>query len=284
MSERSDFKVAPAAGSLRMPLLQVRTVPVPVGWFDSPVNPNHVLCLHQGDPVPVSYRMDGHERYSTRLQGRFCVVPAGSSTRWILSAPATSLLLGLAPTVLDETAHTMRLGSRIDDLAPSIHVRDPQVERIGEMMLAEERDGYSSGRLFSDSLALALAARLVALQAGRDAAGERPDRTLPTWRLRHVLDYIEAHLDADLTLTELAAVAGFSVSHFKPLFRQSTGMPAHRYVLERRVERARTLLLAGGRSTGEIALEAGFAHQSHMARCLRRVLGLSPAQLVASRQ
>jgi len=73
-------------------------------------------------------------------------------------------------------------------------------------------------------------------------------------------------------------VAGFSLSHFKPLFRQATGTPVHRFVLERRVERARTRLLEGGRSMTEIALEAGFAHPSHMARCMRRVLGLSPAQ------
>jgi AraC family transcriptional regulator len=57
----------------------------------------------------------------------------------------------------------------------------------------------------------------------------------------------------------------------------------HRYVLERRVERARGLLLQGERRMGEIALEAGFSHASHMARCMRRVLGVSPAQIVASR-
>jgi AraC family transcriptional regulator len=102
---------------------------------------------------------------------------------------------------------------------------------------------------------------------------------LPAWRLRHVIDYIEAHLDQDLTLAELAAVAGFSLSHFKPLFRQAVGMPVHRYVLERRIERARMLLAGSDKSMTEIAIEAGFAHSSHMARCLRRVLGLSPSQI-----
>jgi AraC family transcriptional regulator len=99
--------------------------------------------------------------------------------------------------------------------------------------------------------------------------------------LRNVLDYIEAHLDEDLTLAELATVAGFSVSHFKSLFRHAVGQPVHRYVLERRVERARVLVLQGGRSMAEIALAAGFAHQSHMARCMRRALGMSPSQLAA---
>jgi AraC family transcriptional regulator len=138
--------------------------------------------------------------------------------------------------------------------------------------------------LFIDGLATALAARVLAQQSRKQATGsDRHARALPVWRLRHVLDYIEAHLDEDLSLAELAAVAGFSLSHFKPLFKQAVGLPVHRFVLERRVERARTLLLEGKNNMGEIALEAGFSHASHMARCMRRVLGLSPSQIVESR-
>lgn len=98
----------------------------------------------------------------------------------------------------------------------------------------------------------------------------------PGWR---VCEYIEANLTQDLSLHELAAVAEFSVPHFKVLFRQSTGIPAHRYVVERRVERARQLILGGAHSMTDIALDAGFAHQSHMTRCVQRVLGLGPAQV-----
>lgn len=271
-----------AAGMDRAPLLDVLTSPVPSGVFDSPVDGRHVLCLHVGEPVPVSYRTDGHDRQGVRLHGQFCVVPAGASTRWVVSRPARSLLLRLAPSLLPETADAMGLGSRAGDLAPSIHVRDPQIERIGWMMQAEDHDAYPGGRLFADSLASALAARLLALQTRKAVAAGKPGRALPRWRLRHVIEYIEAHLDEALSLAELAAVAGFSLSHFKPLFKQAVGVPVHRFVLERRVERARTLLLEGKKNMSEIALETGFSHPSHMARCMRRVLGLSPAQVAAS--
>ncbi|TPG08186.1 AraC family transcriptional regulator [Rhodanobacter glycinis] len=263
----------------RLPLLDVLTSPVPFGLFDSPVDHRHVLCLHLGDPVPVSYRAGHCERHGVRLHGQFCVVPAHSSTRWTLLRPARSLLLRLTPSLLLDTADAMGLGSHEAQLAPSIHIRDPQIERIGWMMQAEDHDAYPGGRLFADSLAAALAARLLALQSRNAAPAAKPGRALPAWRLRHVIEYIEAHLDQDLTLAELASVAGFSLSHFKPLFRQAVGMPVHRFVLERRVERARLRLLEGGRSMTEIALEAGFAHPSHMARCMRRVLGLSPSQV-----
>jgi len=254
---------SPLAGD-RLPLLDVLTSPVPSGRFDSPVDHRHVLCLHVGGPVPVTYRVRARERPTTRLHGQFCVVPAGSSTRWTLTAPARSLLLRLAPTLAV-------------DLAPAIHVRDPQIEQIGWMMQAEDRDGYPSGRLFADSLATALAARLVALET--KITGESPARALPAWRLRRVVEFIEANLDRDLTLAELATVAGFSPSHFKPLFRAAVGMPAHRFVLERRVERARDRLLHTEHSITEIALETGFAHPSHLARWMRRILGTTPSAL-----
>ncbi|MGH8081399.1 MAG: helix-turn-helix domain-containing protein [Lysobacter sp.] len=272
-----------SVGPDRAPLLDVLLAPVPVGLFDSPLDGRHVLCLHQGDPVPVSYRMDGHDRQGVRLQGEHCVSPAGSSTRWILSKPATSLLLRLSPSLLRETAEAMGLNFASSDLALSVHRRDPQIERIGWMMQAEDREDYPSGRIFIDSLANALAARLLSLQSRSSEATVKARNSLPTWRLRHVLDYIEAHLDEELSLAELAAVAGFSLSHFKPLFKQTVGVPVHRYVLERRVERARTLLLDGRRSMADIALEAGFSHASHMARCMRRVLGISPSQVAQSR-
>ena len=262
-----------------LPLLDVLTSPVPPGLFDSPVDARHVLCLHLGTPVPVSYRAGRVERDGVRLHGQFCVVPGGSSTRWTVSKPATSLLLRLAPAHLRATAEEMGLGSCTFDLAPAIHIRDPHIERIGWMMQAEDHDAYPGGRLFADSLASALAVRLVALQSRGRTTAPAPARALPAWRLRHVIEYIDAHLDQDLTLAELAAVAEFSPSHFKALFKQATGMPVHRFVLERRVERARLRLLEGRKSNTDIALEAGFAHPSHMARSLRRLLGLTPAQL-----
>ncbi|WP_440964594.1 helix-turn-helix domain-containing protein [Massilia sp. GER05] len=276
MTDRPSCYPSPATAPL--PLLDVLTSPVPSGRFDSPVDERHVLCLHLGGPVPVSYRAGKAERQGVRLHGQFCVVPGGSSTRWTLAQPATSLLLRLAPAHLRATADDMGHGARAFDLAPAIHVRDPQIERIGWMMQAEDHDAHPGGRLFADSLASALAVRLVALQSRSRTV---PARALPAWRLRHVVDYIDAHLDQDLTLAELAAVAGFSPSHFKALFRQATSTPVHRFVLERRVERARLHLLEGRLSVTEVALETGFAHPSHMARWMRRIVGLSPSQIRA---
>jgi len=269
-------------GGNRSPLLNILTVPVPTGLTEPPQDDHHVLDIHLGNSVQVFCGIDSRERRGLQTHGSYCVVPAGVTGRWTFERPAGALLVRLTPSLFLEVAEAMGLKSRGAELVPSIQVRDPHIERIGWMLQAEDHDGYPGGRLFADSLASALAARLLALQSRNGSSASKSGRALPTWRLRNVMEYIEAHLDEDLTLTELATVAGFSLSHFKPLFKQAVGRPVHRYVLERRVERARALLLEGGKSMVEIALEAGFAHPSHMARCMRRVLGLRPSQIADS--
>src|SRR5207244_3837632 len=89
----------------------------------------------------------------------------------------------------------------------------------------------------------------------------------------------EAHLAEELSLTRLAAVADMSVSHFRAGFRQSVGTAVHQYVIERRVERAKSLLMRERQSIADVALAAGFTHQSHLARHMQRTTGLSPLQM-----
>lgn len=259
-------------------LLDALTSPVPEGRFDSPVDQRHVLCLHVGEPVPVTYRAGRVERSGVRLHGQFCVVPAGSSTRWTLSAPAHSLLLRMPASLFRETAEDMQRGD-VADLAPAIHIRDPQVERIGWLMKTEADEGYPGGRLFADTLAQALAVRLLTLSSSRGPTGElAPRHILAPWRLQRVVEYIEANLADDLSLAALAAVAGYSVSHFKPMFQRATGESVHQFVVSRRVERAR-LQLAAGANLADVAWATGFTDASHLARWTRRLLGASPSML-----
>jgi AraC family transcriptional regulator len=135
-------------------------------------------------------------------------------------------------------------------------------------------------RLYGESLSVALASRLL----GQFGSGFRASRHgLSPRQLRHVIEYVDAHLDEDLSLEQLAGVARISVSHFTVLFRRSTGRSAHRYVVERRVAAARTLLMDGRLSIAQVALEVGFAHQSHLTRCMRKLDGLTPGEIVRSR-
>jgi AraC family transcriptional regulator len=272
--------------------MDVLGVTCPIGELQTPQDRHHVLYFHVGQAVGITCRLEGRERSGPPLvswggvhrPGELCVLPAGVSGQWTMEAPADSLVLRLSPLLVKETAHDLRLKPAHARIAPAWGIRDPHLEHIGWLLSAERAAGYPCGRIFVDSLAVAIAGRLLQ-RSGRTTGAPHLSRgQLPKWRLRAVCDYIEANLDRDLSLEELANIAGLSVSHFKPLFRQAMGLPVHRYVVERRVERARQLLLRGERSLSDIAVEAGFCHQTHMARCLRRVLGIGSAHLVKLRR
>jgi len=101
---------------------------------------------------------------------------------------------------------------------------------------------------------------------------------LPGYRLARVLDYIGDNLADDLSLSELATVAGMSPHYFAELFRRSTRHPPHRYVLLQRIERAKQLLTGAGCSVFEVGFDIGFQNASHFARVFRRFVGMSPSQ------
>jgi AraC family transcriptional regulator len=126
---------------------------------------------------------------------------------------------------------------------------------------------------------MALAARLLHNHSSLAQEPRPVNGDLNQYRMKHVLSFIEDQLGDDLSLETIAGVAGVSVPHFKVLFRRTVGMPVHRYVIGRRVERAAALLREGQLPISQIALDAGFAHQSHLARHMRRVLGVSPSTL-----
>ena len=105
---------------------------------------------------------------------------------------------------------------------------------------------------------------------------------MPSARLKRVLDYIGAKLDEDLSLLVLANVAGMNLYYFARLFKQSTGLSPHRYVLEQRVTRAKQLLLHTPEMTVlEAGVRTGFGDQGHFTKVFRRFVGMNPTKFRA---
>jgi transcriptional regulator GlxA family with amidase domain len=96
--------------------------------------------------------------------------------------------------------------------------------------------------------------------------------------LRRVMEYIDSHLCEDLALETLAAHAGLSTYHFARAFKQSVGMPPHRYLLQQRVKRGQELLVQTEQPLTAIAQSLGFADQSHFSRSFHWLVGLAPSE------
>lgn len=146
------------------------------------------------------------------------------------------------------------------------------------LMLMEDRDtGGKRGALYTNSLSLALVAHLFfKYGASRNQHRASP---LTGGYLRLITDYVEANLDKGLSVQDLAALVGLSATHFSSLFRSATGVSPHRFLIQKRVERARKLLVSGTDSIAHVALQVGFYDQSHLTRQMRRVLGICPGRL-----
>ena len=101
---------------------------------------------------------------------------------------------------------------------------------------------------------------------------------LPKMTLRQVIDYIEEHLADNLSLSDLAVAVNLSPYHFARLFKVSIGLSPHQYVIHRRIERAKLLLITTNWSLTTIAHAVGCASESHLALHFKRLTGLTPKQ------
>lgn len=141
-------------------------------------------------------------------------------------------------------------------------------------LLAGLDEPAAYGRLFGDTVVTALAIEL----ARRRLAGRVPLARggLSRRQARLVLDYIEAHLAEDVTLPELAALAGLSPWHFNRAFKQTFGLPPYRWLASRRIERAKLLLADVTLPIQEVAVACGFGGVSQFSRRFKLATGLPP--------
>jgi len=227
---------------------------------------HHVIRVHVG--APAAGWCDAMAR-RTYVRGDVDVFVAGSACAWRDAERCESVMIRIAPARLEAVAS--ELGKR-PELRPRHKVRDPRIAQLAAVLATELADGNPGGAPFVDGITAAIAARLVTADAPRP----RPAVTLHGARLERVVRAIEDHLAGPLSIAWLARHLAISETHLKRLFAATFGMPIHAYVMHRRVERARAELADGRRSLAEIALAAGFADQSHMARWMRRVHGTTP--------
>ncbi|HEV7317337.1 MAG TPA: AraC family transcriptional regulator [Ensifer sp.] len=255
---------------------------IPRGRVHVPGGEMHRLGMHFGPPVKADCQCGGRRSRRVQKAGDIDIVPAGVDGAWEDDADCRILRVSLAPSLIARVAGEMGRDLAQGGLRPQMQVRDTRLEAIGWAIKADLEAEIPSDPLYIDLLANALAVRLIETAAGGAQVEGRTAPKLSARQLRTLTEYIETRLDQKLHLAELAAVAGLSATRLKMLFKNSTGLPVHQYVLRRRVEHVRALMTTTRMAASEIAVAAGFAHQSHMAATMRRLLGLTPGDIARS--
>jgi AraC family transcriptional regulator len=154
---------------------------------------------------------------------------------------------------------------------------DARLAAMLAAMCEEVRAGCTSGRLFGESISLALLAYLSGKYA-TPRTSENCDQRLSPAQKRSIVDYIRANLAANISVTELAELVQMSPSHFARMFKASFGVTPYQYVMRERIEAAKDLFARSSSSATEVAMAFGFASQSHFAKVFRQFTGVTPTK------
>lgn len=154
---------------------------------------------------------------------------------------------------------------------------DPIMGKLAWTLL--ETNGLRSpfSRLYCESLAMAVLARAMEFKDGELAAVGSRSGLLP-WRLRRCIEYIEENLGTPITLSDIAEHAGLSRMHFAAQFKQATGLSPHAFLMIKRLEMAKAMLLDEEIPIVQVAFSVGFRSQTHFTSVFRKIIGTTPAR------
>ena len=206
--------------------------------------------------------------------GEMCLVPRHFET-WVRTDDLHYLYLSVG--ISDAALAAACDGTRGDvELRRVESLVDARVGALAAAVNAERVAGFPSGRLFLDSVEQALAVALVNGYALRHRSVQTYRGGLGSGRLRRIKEFVDAKMEDDLTLCEMAQSVELSTAHFSRMFRKSTGESPHQFLLRQRVERAKEMLRSADARVMDVAVACGFKTQQHFAQAFRHMCGASP--------
>jgi len=248
--------------------------------FPDAILPANTLVLTMCNVA--SYRLQsGRITHAAGTPNGMGLIAEGSDGRWIFGSDVDVFHFYFSNAMLSCIAgREDMVGVELRD---QLVLDDPVLKTMAMEAAGAASEGEHS-ELYADTLGLAMALRL--LRAHRSGTGHVARQTnamasggMTARNLRRVTDYLMSHLSEDVSLLDLAAVAGLSPFHFCRAFKRTTGLSPHAWLLARRVEVATRMMLdTPAMGLAEIALSVGFETQSGFSTAFKRERGMSPSQ------
>ncbi|MEH1809909.1 AraC family transcriptional regulator [Nostoc sp.] len=205
------------------------------------------------------------------------VTPKGIPTQARWHEEIKFLLVSFDSSLFKRVADELIVGSyRTIEIIPQRGVCDRQILHLGMALKAELEAGCPSGKLYGESVAIALAAHLLKTYSGTRQLIAEFEVNLSERQLRRVIDYIYDNLALELTLAELANLVNMNSYSFCRWFKRLMGISPHQYVIQCRIERAKSLLTYTQLALIEIALQVGCSSQSNFTTLFRKQVGVTP--------
>jgi AraC family transcriptional regulator len=289
----TDLRANRRSGMMRVADLQMLPGPM---LSETDIAVTRIRCGSWGHGLTSSYDLEDSFLLTVQLTdfsfGLTCrgkpvtltPAPAGAACiyemdrTWIadMQNPFDALHFHITRPALESLADAMDAGAiRAITCSPNESVVDPVLMHLSQALLPSLASPQSASRLFVDYARLALGAHVATRFGQMELVPSRGG--LARWQLRRVTEFIGANLDGNVSILDLASICGVSAGHLARAFRKSTGLAPHQWLTQRRIERARELLLGSDLSISEIALLCGFSDQSHFTRVFHQGNGRAPA-------
>jgi AraC family transcriptional regulator len=207
--------------------------------------------------------------------GNLCLTPYGQTIGADWKKPLDNMGILLTPEFVKKIAAENRFSTDFE-FHEIYKDKDPLIEQIGFALLDESASATPVGKLYTDSLINTLTLHLLKNYSNAACVKENTNGGLSGYKLKRVQEFIDANLEEDLSLAELAEVAALSQFHFARAFRKSTGMTPQQYLMQQRIERAKQLLAREDLPIVEISLRTGFKNQSHFTTLFRKFTNHTP--------
>ena len=243
------------------------------------------LCLQQhsiniwlGNSCQIDWRLAGGRLHSTQMmRGLVNVTPKGIPTQARWHQEIKFLLVSFDSSLFKRIAdETIVRSYRTIEIIPQRGVCDRQILHLGMALKIELEAGCPSGKLYGESVAIALAAHLLKTYSGTRQLIAEFEVNLSKRQLREIIDYIYDNIALELTLVELASLVNMNSYTFCRWFKRLMGLSPHQYVIQCRIERAKFLLTFTQLPIIEIALQVGCSSQSNFTTLFRKHIGITP--------
>lgn len=239
-----------------------------------------IITLQLAYGCAVAVTLDRTHQIETR-PGDLVVIPRGNQVHFTncTAQGSLNLVFALPPQLLQMTAaRDLDVGVHCIELRPFMaEQRDPLLYGIGWALFGQLQAQGAVDRIYLEALVTTLAVHVLRSYATTRPRAAHGYKFLPPTVLQCVCDYIEAHLDCELTLEALGRVAQYSPYHLSRLFRTAMGQTLHQYVTTRRLAKAKLLLETSDLPLQQIAQQTGFSDQSHLSKHFRRAYGYAPS-------
>ena len=239
---------------------------------------NIVVMVNLSAITKMTARINGQVFGQGMEEGESVIIPAGtpSEWRWPDAEACDMLHIYLQPGFLRQSAESGDIDAARIAIEPEFGVCDVHIRHIGMSLLQELESTSRAGKAYANLLATALAVHLLRKHAIESPFPPSYSGGMPGYKLRRAVDYISDKLGGELRVAEIAEEVNMSPYHFTRLFKQATGLAPHQYIMQKRIEMAKKLLVETELPIAQIALATGFQSQSRFTTLFRQITGTTP--------